>query len=210
MNKFNSQYTSITGGNFLFNEFKAILPLLQDKDNREQLLKDEVLNNRLLQINSQTSRSRFVTEMKRRYLATKPEFWNDFNALSQEGQKAKILFSIIKAYKLVYDFHFNVTIKHWNSTNPTVTKTDLLMEFNEIASNDEFVDTWSDATRGKCSSCYLTFLRHSGLMNENNELKALRLSDEEFEPYLRNGDEWFLQACLLQQYEINDLKSRVL
>ena len=42
-----SPYTAaITGGGFLFNETNALLPLLQSAD-REALLKDEKLNNRL-------------------------------------------------------------------------------------------------------------------------------------------------------------------
>ena len=50
-----SPYTAaITGGGFLFTETNALLPLLQSPD-REALLKDEKLNNRLLKINAETS-----------------------------------------------------------------------------------------------------------------------------------------------------------
>ena len=46
--KINSPYTAaITGGGFLLNETLALLPLLQSED-REELLKDERLNNRVL------------------------------------------------------------------------------------------------------------------------------------------------------------------
>ena len=34
-----------------------------------------------------------------------------------------------------------------------------MMEFNEIASKDEFVDSWSDNTKDKVASAYLTILR---------------------------------------------------
>ena len=50
--KMKSPYTAaITGCAFLYNEFMRILPLLM-AENVESLLKEEVLNNRLLQVNS--------------------------------------------------------------------------------------------------------------------------------------------------------------
>ena len=64
-----SPYTAaITGCAFLYNEFMRILPLLM-AENVESLLKEEVLNNRLLQVNSQKARQTFITEFKRRYRA---------------------------------------------------------------------------------------------------------------------------------------------
>ncbi|MCR5454686.1 MAG: DUF1819 family protein, partial [Bacteroidales bacterium] len=183
--------------------------LLRD-ENRDTLLKDEVLNNRYLQVNSQTSRSRFVSELKKRYLAAPANFWDFFDSLSIEGQRAAMLYAILKAYKLVYDFHCNVTIYHWNSVKQTISKKDIMMEFNEIASNDEFVNSWSDSTRGKCASTYLTFLREAGMLNTKGELKPIHLENNEFAYYIRNGEEWFLQSCLLFQYEIDEIKSSIL
>jgi hypothetical protein len=63
----NSPYTaSITGGGFLFEETNILLPLLQS-DDREALLKDEKINNRLLKMNAETSRYRAIMEIARRY-----------------------------------------------------------------------------------------------------------------------------------------------
>ena len=49
--KIDSPYTaSVTGGGFLFTETGILLPLLQSEDSA-MLLKDEAVNNNLLQIN---------------------------------------------------------------------------------------------------------------------------------------------------------------
>lgn len=48
-----SPYTTITGCTFLFYEFQRMLPLLTDA-NSKSLLKDEIENNRVLQVNSIT------------------------------------------------------------------------------------------------------------------------------------------------------------
>lgn len=210
MNKNNSPYTAtITGCAFLFYEFLRVLPLLMSKNSTE-LLKDEVKSNRLLQVNSQKARQTFVTEFKRRYNAVPPIFWTLFQSMSEQAKRTGLLYAILKAYKLLFDFHFNVTLKRWNSIERSLVKNDLMMEFNEIASRDEFVDSWTENTKSRCVSQYLTILRQAGILGEEtNELRAIHLEAEEYEYYIRTGEEWFLDACLLYSYEINDIKARL-
>ena len=85
-----------------------------------------------------------------------------------------------------------------------------MMEFNEIAAHDEFVDSWSDNTKDRCASAYLTILRQAGLMTEKtNELQSIHPDDSELKYYFRSGEEWFLEAYFLYPYEINDIKGRL-
>ena len=205
----NSPYTTITGCTFLYYEFERILPLLMDT-NSEFLLKDEIENNRVLQVNSIASRKRFVVEFKRRYTSVPVTFWKNWQGMSEAGQRAGLFYAILKTYKLVFDFHFNVTLRKWNSIDHCLLKDDLLMEFNELSAHDDFVDSWSDATKKKCCSSYLTMLRQSGLLEEKtNELTPVKLDASEFAYYIRSGEEWFMEACLLYPYEINDIKRQL-
>lgn len=209
MNRNNSPYSAITGCSFLFYEFMRVLPLLMDKDS-DRLIKEEVANNAILQVNSLSSRDRFMSDFKKRYAAVPETFWPVFLQMSEHGQRAGLLYAILKTYKLVFDFHFSVTLKHWNSIDHTLTKSDIMMEFDELSSRDEFVASWSDNTKGKCASQYLTMLRGANLLDENTgQLQALHLEPSDFEYYIRNGEEWFLDACLLYPYEINEIKSRL-
>lgn len=204
-----SPYTTITGCTFLYYEFGRILPLLMDA-NSDILLKDEIENNRVLQVNSIASRKRFVVEFKRRYASVPALFWKTWQGMSEAGQRAGLFYAILKTYKLVFDFHVNVAMRKWNSIDHTLLRDDLLMEFNELSAHDDFVDSWSDATKDKCCSNYLTILRQSGLLNEKtNELIPVKLDADEFAYYIRSGEEWFLEACLLYPYEINDIKSQL-
>lgn len=204
-----SPYTTITGCTFLYYEFKRILPLLMDADS-DSLLKEEVENNNILQVNSIASRKRFIVEFKRRYAAVSPLFWKAWQDMCEAGQRAGLLYAILKTYKLVFDFHFNVTMRKWNSIDHSLHKDDLLMEFNELSAHDEFVDSWSDATKDKCSSNYLTILRQARLLNEKTgELTPVKLDASEAAYYVRSGEEWFLEACLLYPYEINEIKKHI-
>lgn len=209
MKKHNSPYTAtITGCAFLFNEFMRVLPLMMS-DNSDELLKEELKNNNLLQVNSQKARQNFLNEFKRRYASVPQKFWESFLKMSEQGQRAALLYAILKTYKLVFDFHFNVTIKRWNSINQMVTKEDIMMEFSEISSRDEFVDGWTDNTKSRCASHYLTILRGASMLDKDGNLQPLRLDLSEYEYYLRTGEEWFLDACLLYPYEVTEIKARL-
>ena len=211
MNKNNSPYTAaITGCAFLYYEFQRILPVLLSADS-EQQLKDEIENNQILQINSRKARRTFVLEFKRRFASVPIHFWQTWQGWSETGQRAGLFYAILKTYKLVFDFHFNVTMKQWNSARHQLAKSDIMMELNEIAAHDEFVDSWSENTKGRCASQYLTILRQAGLLTDKtNELQAIHPDESELEYYFRSGEEWFLEACLLYPYEINDIKSKLI
>ena len=210
MKKYNSPYSaSITGCGFLLNEFERVLPLMMDPDG-DRLLKEEVENNQLLQVNSLNSRKRFVAEFKRRYQALPYIFWQAWQGWSDLGKRAGLFYAILKTYKLIFDFHFNIAIRHWNSIDHSLSKSDILMEFNEIASHDEFVDSWSETTKDRCASQYITILHQTGLLTDKtNQLQPIHPDIEELAYYFHSGEEWFLEALMLYPYEINDIKSKL-
>ena len=149
-------------------------------------------------------------EFKRRYAAVPAQFWREWQHWSEAGQRAGLFYAILKAYKLVFDFHVNVAMKKWNSIDHKLTADDIQMEFNEISAHDAFVDGWSAATKKKCASCYLTILRQTGLLQEKtDELTPVRPCPEESAYYIHTGEEWFLEACFLYPYEINEIKSHL-
>ena len=203
----NSPYTAaITGGGFLFEETNILLPLLQS-DDREALLKDEKLNNRLLKMNAETSRYRAIMEIARRYDAMPSAFWGDYQSMSIDDQRIALFFVILKTYKICFDFHINVTMRKWNSISKSLVYDDIDMEFNEVSARDEFVDSWSDKTKRKVASAYLTVLRKVGILDQEDQLHPLSASN--FDYYITIGEQWFLEACLLQPYQIDNIKKQL-
>lgn len=209
MRKNNSPYSAaFTGCGMMYNEFMRILPLLMS-ENQEELLKDEVENNRLIQVNSKTSRDRFIVEFKRRYNQLSQVFWEKLNNLSIEGQKLALFYAILKTYKLIFDFQYNVALRQWNSVDSSVSKNDIMQEFCEISNRDEFVSSWTDKTKEKCASQYLTILRQAGLADKDGALRQPEAEAEDYRYYIENGEEWFLEACLLYPYQIDNIKSQL-
>lgn len=206
--KYKSPYTAaLTGGGFLFEETIMLLPLLQD-ENSEKLLQEEKVNNNVLHINAETSRKKVITEIRRRYQAVPPSFWNDFKEMSDSDKMIALFYVILKTYKICFDFHVNVTMRKWNSISKSIDKEDLMMEFNEISAKDDFVDSWSDSTKEKVAGAYLTILRKVGMLDKENHLHSLTCDNYGY--YLAKGEPWFLEACLLQPYEINNIKKSMI
>ncbi len=137
-----------------------------------------------------------------------PSFWNDFNAMGPGDKAVALFYVILKTYKICFDFHVNVTMRKWNSVSKSIDKDDLMVEFNEISARDEFVDSWSDLTKGKVAGTYLSILRKVGMLDTTNHLQSLSCSN--FGYYLTKGEPWFLEACLLQPYEIDNIKNSIL
>lgn len=194
----------------MFHEMNRCLPLFMSSE-ADALIKQEIEENNLLMVNSLISRKRFMAEFQRRFKAVPRPFWLWYQTLEEKAQRAALLFVMLKTYRLAFDFHFNVTRKKFFSIIQELNSSDLEMEYYEIASRDEFVNSWSDATRKKCISSYLTILRHAGMLEaKTNMLLPLVLDNKDYEYYLRCNEQWFLEACLLQQYEIDNIKQALI
>ena len=207
-NKNNSPYTAaITGGGFLFEETNLLLPLLQSED-RVAMLKEEMVNNRILQINAEKSRENNIRELVRRYDNMPVRVWEDDKEMAENDQKIALFFVILKTYKVCFDFQIRVTMRKWNGIAKSLTREDLMMEFSEIAAKDEFVNSWSENTMRKVASTYLSILRKVGMLDNNSELHSVEANNMDY--YLKIGEPWFLEACLLQPYQIDSIKQMMI
>jgi len=209
-NKYKSPYSaSYTVCALMFYEMNAVLPLMMDAD-ADNLLKVETEKRTYLKVNTATAAKKILQEFRRRYKAVPVEFWDWYLTLEENSQRVALLYVILKTYQLIFYFHVNVSLKKWNSSNRHLTSNDLLMAFYELASQDEFVDSWTEKTRNKVISSYMTILRQCGFLNDDGELQAVRIPASGYSYYVKNGESWFLEACLLKPYEIEDIKNAIL
>ena len=210
MTKIKSIYSAaLTGCSFMIDEMNACLPMLMD-ENSETLMKQEVSENNVMMMKSQKSRSKASLEFRRRYNAVSRDFWEKYLNMPRQQQLMAMYYVCLKTYRILFDLHINVALRKWKSANRIVTKNDAMTEIYEIAANDEFVDSWSEETKDRVASSFLTFMRKAGILNETGELQAPKLQDSEYAIFIEMGDEWFLQACFLEVYEIQRIKDSVI
>ena len=201
---------SLTACGLQFNEFNLMLPILLS-DGRDALIKHEIENNDTLHINSHKSRQRVIAEYKRRVDAMPRDFWTWYLTLDEQAKRIALLYVILKTYRIAFDFHIKAVLRKWNSVVQTLAKPDLMMAFSEIAANDAFVDSWTDNTKDTVAKSFLTILRQVGMLDLfNAQLKPLKAQPQAYAYYLNHGEDWFLEACLLQTYEIEQIKSALL
>ncbi len=207
MTKIKSIYSAaLTGCSFMIDEMNACLPMLMD-ENSDALLKDEVYSGNILMMKSVQTRSRAVFEFKRRYNSVPRDFWQKYLNMTRQQQLMAMYFVCLKTYRILFDLHINVALKKWKSANRLVTKNDAMSELYEISSNEEFVDSWSEETKDRVASSFLTYMRRAGLLNNSGELQAPSLNENDYRIYVEMGESWFLQACFLEQYEIEKICS---
>ena len=211
MTKSNSIYSAgLTGCGFMLSEMIAVLPILM-QPNADDLLRQEVYKNEYLAMRSEATRSRAIAEFKRRYAAMPHSFWLDFLNMSPDAQRIAMFFVILKAYRIAFDCQTNIVLPRWVSANRTVLKADLVNMMNDPSVVDEFVLSWTDATKAKVASTILTILRQVGLMSSDyGQLQPVYLPDADWAYYFHIGEPWFLDACLLEPYEIERIKQNAL
>lgn len=204
----NSPYTAgMTGCGFMVDEMTRALPLFMSEDS-DALLKQEIQNNEVLLITSLKTRQRAVSEFNRRFKSVPLAFWKAYLTMTPKMQILAMFFVLLKAYKLYFDFQVEVVRNKWNSFNQTVSKNDFLAAISDIACNDEFVDSWSDNTRDRVASAFLSVLRKVGFISDKDgDLRQLEYSDEDLSFFVRIGEPWFLDAILIPPYRIETIKS---
>ena len=203
----NSPYSaSFTGAAILFSDMNVAVRMLLEDDSPETI-KTLKTDASYIQIKSETARRRVTAEFVKRFRAVPKSFWTRYVELPENEQRLALLYVVLKTYQLLFEFQINLAIPKYNSPDRVLTKNEVSMALNEIASKDEFVDSWSAETRDRASSQYLTILRQSGLVSESTgELQSPNLPDEALLWYVQSGEVWFLQASFFPGYKIEQLK----
>ena len=194
--KIQSPYSAaFTAASMMYREMNALIPLMQD-EHAQELINQEIEENRLLRINSLMSRKRVVSELQRRYNSVPKSFWDHYLSLSEKAQ-------------LLFDTQICVTLNLWRSASAELQTSDVMLYLNELAAQDSFVDSWSESTRKKVATTYILMLHQAGLMKDDSSaLCQPDLSDSDWIDYIRMGEAWFLEACFLPTYRVTELKQK--
>ena len=194
----------------MFNEMNTVVSMLL-KDNSSETVKKLRTDAQYLQINSTTGRERVTSELVKRFNTVPVSFWESFVNLSEPQKRLALLYVILKTYRLLFEFQVNLAIAKYNSIDRTINRNDVLAAMSEIASRDSFVDSWTQNTRERAAEHYLAILKQAGLIDTlTGELKIPDVSDADFIDYIKSGDLWFLQACFLPNYRIENIKQLAL
>ena len=125
---------------------------------------------------------------------TPNDFWIYFFGWNENEQKLALFYLCLKTYPLIFDIHFEVTLKKFKLGAPLDTYS-IQMQIDEIASSDEDVATWSDSTYKKINVQYRKALKDVGLWNGERLLEATNASSQFWNYFKDHQEGWFLSAC---------------
>lgn len=190
----------------MLDETVALTPILAAPD-ADSRMKAEIEGERSSLLGKSKTRSRMITEFKRRYNAMPPSFWKWFLSLDRAGQTVALYYCLMRTYLIVKDVHLNLVLPRMKSGNPVIVKGDVERHICKIASTDDFVASWTDATKDRVAAACLSYLRCVGMLNGGGELKAVSVPDGLAAHFLSRGESWYLESLGMPLYEINRIKN---
>ena len=194
----NTYSASFTAGSLLFEEFNAILDIIL-KGNIENK-KTEIINTNILKINSESSRKRVYSELKKRVKSVPRGIWDLYNDSNDLEKKTVLFYVVLKAHMLLLDFQTEIILSKYRSLNLDTDKNDIDIFLAKKSGNHPEIEQWSDLTRGKIKNTILLILRQAGII-KNNQITPISLSIQFWKKFIEVGDVWFLEVCLLNKNE---------
>ncbi len=154
----------------------------------------------VLDINSWQGRRRKMAEIKRRLKNANRSVWEDLPDLSTREKSLTLYYCCLKTYRLLFDFHMDVVLPAWRSSDRTIESYDVRRFLEQRAERHPEVDDWSESSWSKVRQVVLQMLRESGLLVEN-QLRKVNPPDGFWNRFVTVGDIWFLEACFLNEEE---------
>ena len=192
MNKYDANFTA---GGIFFNEFSNLKDYLLD-ENFEEIVRNDIEENKILAIKTLSARKRIVSEITRRHKVMSPNFWDFFQGLNEAESKLALLYVCLKTYPIIFDLHFQVTVQK-QKLGLELTEYDVQMRLDELSSTSEDVESWSETTVKKINTQYRKALKDANLYN-GKVLQKPRNTNPLFWDYFKeNDDKWFVEACFI-------------
>lgn len=188
---------AFTGAGLMFPEMESLYPVLI-QSNAIDLLWQEVKENRFLKINSESSRKRVLQEIRKRYQYTDAGFWKFYYACGEKERRLLLFYVVMKTYRIVYDFHFNVTVPRFLALETEIDAYRYKMRLDEIASAHDNVAEWTEDTREKIITRYIFMLETAGLSN-GNQLQIPDVLPEFYCFFIGKREFWALDAYFLKK-----------
>ncbi|MEH6954441.1 DUF1819 family protein [Neobacillus drentensis] len=149
------------------NEINIVLPLKIEGLTRHEILV-KILENNLFQLRSEASIKKRFQVVYRRTESFSLELMNHFISGSRLDQKALLLYSFLKCYRLPYEFFHEVILYNYRNNKPSIQNIDTDFFIERKEGESEKVAKWRPETKKRLRSSILLFFRESGLLQEKD------------------------------------------
>lgn len=198
---------SYTAGALLFEESEAVLNSI---DKIEKISSpDFQIDKRLLPTNSETSRKRISTELKKRFVAVKEiEIWEYYRIAKEQEKRIILFYALCKAYPILLDFMTEVVLLKWRNLDKELSKEEFLnFIYRKFDSHPE-LDKYSENTLNKVATRSIRILKEVGILR-NGILKKPDHDLGVWNLFNEIGEAWFLEIMFLSEMERKKLLNQL-
>jgi hypothetical protein len=163
------------------NEINIVLSLKIEGLSRKEILVNALEGN-LFQLRSESSIKKRFQIVYRRSETFSPELAQLFISGSRLDQKALLLYSFLKRYRLPYEFLNEVVLYNYRNNKPTIQSIDIEFFIERKEGESVKVAGWRPETKKRLRSSIIMFFRESGLLQEKDsdtyEITPLHMSSK--------------------------------
>jgi hypothetical protein len=173
------------------NEINIVLSLKIEGLSRKEILLNALEGN-LFQLRSESSIKKRFQIVYRRSETFSPELAQLFINGSRLDQKALLLYSFLKCYRLPYEFLNEVVLYNYRNNQPTIQSIDIEFFIERKEGESGKVAGWRPETKKRLRSSIIMFFRESGLLQEKDsdtyEITPLHMSSK-LKDYAKEHDQ---------------------
>ena len=167
------QYNSnLLRDSFWLNETRKTAELILEGLSKEEIM-DLSLNENIFGQNSERRKRDIVQTMYKRLNDFPEEILEYFLRVDVTSAKIFVLISILRNDRLFFEFMYEVFRGHILVGNYILRGRDFDIFFNNKATQNEKVDSWSESNIYRLSSCYRTILNEAGVIDNSGDDKQI-------------------------------------
>ena len=163
MMKYSAGFTS---EGWFQNEMNIVTSLKAEGLSRNEII-EEILEENLFQLRSETSIKKRFRTVYRRSETLNTELSKFYIEGSRLDQKALLLYSFLKCYRLPYEFLNEVILYNYQHNNSSIQYIDIEFFIERKEGESDIVSKWRPETKKRLRSSILMFFRESGLLQKD-------------------------------------------
>ena len=167
--------TQITKSSFWYNESKKTVKYMLEGLSKSEI-NEKTTQENTYQVNSVSRSKQIANTTYKRMSIFSTELLEQFIKTDIATAKIIVLFSIMGTDKLFYEFMDETFKEHKILGEKELTRKDVEKFIENKKIESEIIGKWSEEVFKRIKSIYITFLRDSGLINEDNVIKAHALT----------------------------------
>lgn len=167
------QYNSnLLRDSFWLNETRKTAELILEGLSKEEIM-DLSLNENIFGQNSERRKRDIVQTMYKRLDGFPEEILEYFLRVDVTSAKIFVLISILRNDRLFFEFMYEIFREHILIGNYILRGRDFDIFFNNKATQNETVDSWSESNIYRLSSRYRTILNEAGVLDNSGDDKQI-------------------------------------